>query len=163
MVTDLLKVAVEGGALLLSMYGVFSGIDIDYESPLVPASKQSIGGPAESFFQSLQPLPGSEDVVLESAECGLPGSAIKLFPQGQSERRVHPQMIGVIAIFIACRYLIDPLAQELKQRMICVARRPRVFDPGRISLQKFASFIYLPHEEEAGVRSDFGTLEVDGN
>jgi GH18 family chitinase len=39
MVADLLKVAVEGCALLLSMYGVFSGIDIDYESPLVPASK----------------------------------------------------------------------------------------------------------------------------
>jgi len=82
MVADQLKVAVEGGALLLSMYGVFSGVDIDDDSPLVPASKQSIGGPTESFFKSLQPLTSGEDVVFESANCGLPGSALMLFAQG---------------------------------------------------------------------------------
>jgi len=125
-------------------------------------SKVSVDRPGHSS-RAFSPSPGGQDVVLESAECGLPGSAIKLFPQAQSERRVHPQMIGIITIFIACRYLIDLLAQELKQRMIRVARGPRVFDHGRDSLQKFESFVYLPHEEEAGVRSDFGTLEVDGN
>jgi len=139
------------------LYGVFSGIDIDDELPLVPVSKQSIGGPAESFFQSLQPLPDGEDIVLESAECGLPGPTwrgLEFVPApwcwvGSSENSTTrpPTREAVIAILIACRNLIDPLAQELKQQMIRAARRPRVFDTGRDSLQKFASFVYLTHEE----------------
>ena len=138
------------------MYGVFSGIDIDDELPLVPVSKQSIGGPAESFFQSLQPLPDGEDIVLESAECGLPGPTwrgLEFVPAPWCwvgfKRKLHspPAREALVAIFIACRYLIDPLAQELKQQMIRAARRPRVFDTGRDSLQKFASFVYLTHEE----------------
>jgi|GEM_PF-2880538 hypothetical protein len=49
-----------------------------------------------------------KDVVLKAAEDGLAGSAVMLFTQGQSKCGVHPQMIGVIAVFIACCYLIDP-------------------------------------------------------
>jgi hypothetical protein len=129
-IADLFKVAVEDGAFLISMDGVFSGIDIDDEMTFVSPSKQGIGGSAEAFFEDLQPLTGREDLILESAECGLPGSAIKLFRQSQSERRVYPQMIGVIAVLIACRYLIDPLTQELKQRMVRMSRRSRVVNLG---------------------------------
>lgn len=62
-------------------------------------------------------------------------------------------MLGVIAIFIALRYLIDPLGQKLKQRMISAARGARVLGPGGSSLEKFESFICLPHEEVIDIDS----------
>lgn len=46
MVANLIEVAFEGGALLLSMYGVFSGINIDDEPPFVSAPKKGVGGSA---------------------------------------------------------------------------------------------------------------------
>jgi hypothetical protein len=72
-VADLLKVAVEGGALLFSVDGVFSGINIDDESPFVPVSKQGIGRSVEAFFESFRTLTRCEDVVLKATECGSPG------------------------------------------------------------------------------------------
>jgi hypothetical protein len=43
MISDLLKAAVESGALLFSVYAVFSAIDIDFESPFIPAPKEGVG------------------------------------------------------------------------------------------------------------------------
>jgi hypothetical protein len=80
-VTDLFKVVMEGGAFLISMDGVFSGIDIDYEMTFISPSMKSVGGSAEAFFEGLQPLTGLEDLILESAESLLPGSALVLFPR----------------------------------------------------------------------------------
>ena len=94
MVADLLEVTVEGCTLLLSVDGVFSGINIDDEPPFVSTPKEGFGGPAERIFEGLQSLTRREDLVLESAKCGLAGSVLMLFAQGQSERRVHPQVIG---------------------------------------------------------------------
>jgi hypothetical protein len=75
----------------------------------------------------------------------------------------HPLMIGAVAVFAARRGLIDPLAQQLEQGMISMSRGSRIFTPGCDSLQKLESFIYLPHEEEAGFRRNLGALGVDGN
>jgi hypothetical protein len=136
MVADLLKVAVEGGAFLISMDGVFSGIDIDYEMTFISPSKQGVGGSAEAFFEGLQPLTCREDLVLESAECGLPGSTwrgLEFVPApwcwvGSSENSTTrpPTREAVIAILIACRNLIDSLPQQLEQGMIRMSRRSRV-------------------------------------
>jgi hypothetical protein len=38
-----------------------------------------------------------------------------LFAQGQPKRRVYPQVIGIIAIFITPCNLIDPLPQQFEQ------------------------------------------------
>ena len=118
MIADLVEVTVERCFLLVSVDGVLGGINIDDESPFVSPSKQGVDGSAEAFFEGLQSPAGCEYLVLESAERGLPGAALMLFPQGQSERGVHPQMIGIIAILIYCRNLIDSLAQQLEQGMI---------------------------------------------
>jgi len=115
MLTDLFEVAVKCGALLFSVNGVFSGIHIDDESPFVSPSKQGVGGSAYVFFECPQSPAGREYLILESAERGLAGSILMLFSQGQSERRVHPEMISVIAILISCCNLIDSLAQQLEQ------------------------------------------------
>jgi hypothetical protein len=123
MVAELLEITVEGCALLRSVNGVLGGIDIYDEPPFVSAPKEGFGGSAEHIFEGPQPLACCEDVVLKARQCRLAGSAFMLFPQGQPKRRVHPQVIGVIAILIACRNLIDPLAQQLEQRMIRMPRR----------------------------------------
>ena len=79
------------------------------------------GSHPEHIFEGVQTLTRCEDVVLESAECELPGPAVLLFPQGQSECGGHPQMIGVITVLIARRHLIDSLAQQLEQGMIRIS------------------------------------------
>jgi hypothetical protein len=53
MVAELLEVTIEGRTLLLSVNGVFGGIDIDDEPPLVPAPKEGIGGLAERVFEGV--------------------------------------------------------------------------------------------------------------
>jgi hypothetical protein len=42
-------------------------------------------------------------------------------------------------------------------------REDVVLESGCGSLRKLEAFITLANEEESSVRSDFGTLEVDGN
>ena len=74
MIAHLLKAAIEGGALLFSVDGVFSGINIDDEPPFVSAPKEGAGRSADHIFQGFQPITSCEDVVLEARECGLAGS-----------------------------------------------------------------------------------------
>jgi hypothetical protein len=82
MVADLLEVTVKGSPLLLSVDRIFGGINIDDEPPFVSAPKEGVGGSAQRIFESFQALTRRKDLVLESAECGLPGSTLMLFPQG---------------------------------------------------------------------------------
>jgi hypothetical protein len=114
MVADLIEVTVKGCTLLVPMDGIFGGIDIDDEPPFVSASKECVGRSADHIFQGFQPLTSCEDVVFKATQCGLTGSTFMIFSQSQPKRRVNPQVIGVIAIFIACRNLIDSLAQQLE-------------------------------------------------
>ncbi|MGA2402143.1 MAG: hypothetical protein ABSG91_10595 [Syntrophobacteraceae bacterium] len=51
MVAELLEVTVEGCALLLSVNGVFGGIDIDNEPPFISAPKEGVGGSAQRIFE----------------------------------------------------------------------------------------------------------------
>ncbi len=53
MIADMIEVTVESCALLLSVDGVFTGIDIDDESPFVSAPKEGVGGSTERIFESL--------------------------------------------------------------------------------------------------------------
>jgi hypothetical protein len=115
MLADLPEVTVKGCALLLSVDGVSTGIDIDDDEPLfVPAPKEGVGRSAEHIFEGFQTLTGCEDVVLKARECGLADPAVVLFSQGQTQCRVYSQVIGLIAVLIACRYLVDSLAQQLE-------------------------------------------------
>ena len=98
--------------------GIFGGIYIDDEPPFVSAPKEGVSRSADQVFQGFQPLTSCEDIVLKARERGLAGAAFMFFSQGQPKRRVHSQVIGVIAILIARRHLIDSLAQQLEQRMI---------------------------------------------
>ncbi len=117
-VADLIEVTVKSCTLLLSVDGIFSGINIDDEPPFVSAPKEGVGSSADHIFQGFQSLTSCEGVVLKARQCRLAGSAFMLFPQGKPKRRGHFQVIGVIAILIARRNLIDPLAQQLKQGII---------------------------------------------
>ena len=74
MVADLLEVTVKGCTLLVPVDGIFGGIYIDDEPPLVSAPKEGVGRSADHIFQGFQPLTSCEDVVLEARECGLAGS-----------------------------------------------------------------------------------------
>ena len=111
MVAELLEVTIEGRTLLLSVNGVFGGIDIDDEPPFVPTSKECVGRSADHIFQGFQPFTSCEDVVFKATQCGLAGSAFMLFSQSQPKRLISTLREAVIAILIACRNLIDSLPQ----------------------------------------------------
>jgi hypothetical protein len=81
-IADPFKVTVKGRTLLLSVDGVFNGSDIDDESPFFSAPKEGVGGLGEHILEGFQTLTRCEDVVLKARECGLPRSALMLFPQG---------------------------------------------------------------------------------
>ena len=50
----------------------------------------------------------------------------------------------VIALLIACRCLLDPLTQQLKQGMIRISRRSRVVNLGRNAIEDVEPLIDLP-------------------
>jgi hypothetical protein len=77
-----------------------------------------------------------------------------LFAQGQPERRVPPQVIGVIAILIACRHLIDSLPQQFEQGMVHMSRRPQIINLGCRSTENVEPLIDLPHDKKARIGSD---------
>jgi len=72
-IADPFKVTVKGCALLLSVDGVFTGIDTDGESPFVSSPKEGVGRSAEYIFEGFQTPTRCEDVVLKARECGLAG------------------------------------------------------------------------------------------
>jgi hypothetical protein len=53
MVANLFEVTVKGCPLLLSVDGVFSGININDEPPFVSTPKEGFGGSAERIFEGL--------------------------------------------------------------------------------------------------------------
>ena len=84
-----------------------------------------------------------------------------LFAQGQSERRVHSQVIGVIAILIACGDLIDSLAQQLKQGMIRMSRRSRIVNHRLCTAEDVEALIHLSYQEKAGISGDLCSLKIN--
>jgi len=73
------------------------------------------------------------------------------------------QLIGIIAVLIARRHLIDPLAQHLEQGMIRVAWQSRVIDPGRHTAEGVEPLIALSHEKKAGISGDLCALKINAN
>jgi hypothetical protein len=53
MVADLLEVAVEDCAFLISVNRVFGGININDEAPFVSTPKEGVGRSAERIFEGL--------------------------------------------------------------------------------------------------------------
>jgi hypothetical protein len=86
-----------------------------------------------------------------------------LFTQSQPERRVYPQVIGVIAILIACRNLIDSLPQQFEQGMIRMSRRPQVIDLGCRATENVEALIDLPQDKEAGIGGDLCALKINAD
>ena len=72
MVADLLEVTVKGCTLLVPVDGIFGGIYIDDEPPLVSAPKEGVGRSADHIFQGFQPLTSCEDVVFVRGFGALP-------------------------------------------------------------------------------------------
>jgi hypothetical protein len=72
-------------------------------------------------------------------------------------------MIGIITILIACRDLIDSLAQQLEQGMIRMAGRSWVIDLGRCHTEDVEALVNLSHEKKAGVTGDLPTLKINAD
>jgi hypothetical protein len=51
MIADLVEVTVKGCTLLVSVDGIFGGIYIDDEPPLVSAPKQGVDGSTDGIFK----------------------------------------------------------------------------------------------------------------
>jgi hypothetical protein len=69
-------------------------------------------------------------------------------------------MIGIIAVLIACRNLIDSLAQQLDQGMISMARRSWIINLACSLTENVETLIYLSHEKKAGIAGDLCTLKI---
>ena len=81
MIADLFEVTIKGRAFLVSVDGVFGGIDIYDEPPLVSAPKQGVGGSANGIFKGFQTLRCCENTILKTGECGLACPIFMLFAQ----------------------------------------------------------------------------------
>jgi hypothetical protein len=70
-------------------------------------------------------------------------------------------MIGVIAILIACRNLIDSLPQQLEQGVIRMPWRSGVIDLGRRSTEDVETLIDLPHDKKTCIAGDLYALKIN--
>ena len=167
MIAHLLKAAIEGGALLFSVDGVFSGINIDDEPPFVSAPKEGAGRSADHIFQGFQPITSCEDVVLEARECGLAGSTwrgLEFVPAPSCLVGLNLNSTlreAVIAILVACRKLIDSLAQKLKQRMIRMSRRSWIINQRLYTANYVETLIHFSHQEKTCIGSDLCALKIN--
>ncbi len=163
MVADLLEVTIKGCTLLVPVDWIFGGIYIDDEPPFVSAPKEGVGRSADHIFQGFHPFTSCEDVVLKAREYGLAGPIFMLFTQGQPKCRVSPRVIGVIAILIACRNLIDPLAQKLKQRMIRMSRRSWIINQRLYTTKDIETLIHFSHQEKTCIGRDLCALKINAD
>jgi hypothetical protein len=85
------------------------------------------------------------------------------FAQGQPKRRVHPQAIGVIAILIACRNLIDSLPEQFEQGVIRMASRSGVINSRGGSIQDAEAPIDLPHDKKARIGSHLCAPKINAD
>jgi hypothetical protein len=162
-IADLVGITVKRCTLLVSVHGIFGGIYIDDEPPFVSAPKEGVGGPADGIFKGFQTLACCENLVLEPAECGLAGAASMFFTQGQPKCRVYSQVIGVIAIVIACRNLIDSLTKQLEHRMIRMAMRSWVINLGGGTTENVEPLIDLPDEKKTRIAGDLCALKINAD
>jgi hypothetical protein len=72
-------------------------------------------------------------------------------------------MIGVIAILIACRNLIDSSAQKLEQGVVSMSRRPWVINLGCRSTEDLEALIDLPHQKKTCIAGNLGILKINAD
>jgi len=167
MVADLLEVTVKGCTLLVPVNGIFGGIYIDDEPPLVSAPKEGVGRSADHIFQGFQPLTSCEDVVLKARESGLAGSTwrgLEFVPAPSCLVGLNLNSTlreAVIAILVACRKLIDSLAQKLKQRMIRMSRRSWIINQRLYTANYVETLIHFSHQEKTCIGSDLCALKIN--
>src|SRR5208337_895145 len=163
MAADLLEVTVKDCILLVPVDGIFGGIYIDDEPPFASAPKEGVGRSADHIFQGFQPVTSCEDVVLKAREYGLAGPTFMLFTQGQPQCRISTLREAVIAILIACRNLIDPLAEMLKQRMIRMSRRSWIINQRLYTAKDVEPLIHFSHQEKTCIGRDLCALKINAD
>jgi len=92
---DPFKVTVKVCVFLLPVDGVFTGIDIDDESPFVSAPKEGVGSSAGHIFEGFQTFTRCEDVILKARECGLAHPIVLGGAQAKTPQPAHPPRGGL--------------------------------------------------------------------
>jgi hypothetical protein len=144
MIAELLVVAVEGRTLLVAMNRIIGGINVQDEPLLVSTSEKGLATRGQARFEGFEPLIGCKNLIFKTAEGRLARGKVMRFSEGQSKGRVHPKLIGVIAVLIARPHLIGSLPEQLENGVIRVSRGPGVLDPGCNPIKNFVPFIDLP-------------------
>jgi len=72
-------------------------------------------------------------------------------------------VIGVITVLIACRDLIDSLAQQLEQGMIRMPGRSRIVNLGLRAAEDVEALIDLPHDKKACIGGDLCALKINAD
>jgi len=72
-------------------------------------------------------------------------------------------MIGVIAIHLARRYLIDSLPQQLEQEMIRTSKRSRVVNHRICIAEDVGALIHLSYQEKACIGSDLCARKINAD
>ncbi len=109
------EVAIVGGVLLAAVGRVFGGINVDDQLPLVFPLQQSVGRAPKHAVQGTEPGLVAKNLVLQPRQHGLAHSHLVALPDGKAKRRVDSEMVGVVAILVARRDLINALPDHLDQ------------------------------------------------
>jgi hypothetical protein len=126
---------VEEDPLLLSVTGVFEGIEVQYDplrvgtAPLHEHVQQDLGHPLD--IRDRNP-------ILPTAQRGLPrqGRGPPALPQRHLQQRIVTQHLRVIGVRVTLCNQIDPLPKEIGERMLYPSGIPRVLDGRRQSLRR---------------------------
>ena len=107
------EVAVVVSVLLAAVSWVLGGVNVDDQLPLVLPPQQSVGRAPKRAVQRLEPGLVAKNLVLQPREHGLACSHFVALADGKAKRRIDSKMIGVVAILVARRDLINTLPDHL--------------------------------------------------
>src|SRR5208283_940272 len=154
------KMTIERHFLLLSVCRVFRRINV-YDQPLLLLSPhESVVGPHKRSFEGLQSGLSSQVLILKPRQPGLTSPSFVALTNGEPKRGINSQKIGVVAVLITSRYLIDPLANHLKLRVFAVNPGSGILQVTPDWTQDAETLVYLSQQKETCVRGNLGTLKI---
>ena len=108
-------------------------------------------------------ISGPENVILKPRHHQLTGSELVPLAQSKPHCRIDAKIIGFIAIFISCCYLINSLSNHLLECMLPVGGRSIFHQVAALAFDDAESQVNFPHQKEPRIRVNLCTSKINEN
>jgi len=133
--------------------------DLD-QTLLLLSPHEHVVGPHERIFESLPSGLSPQHPILKPRQPRRTRPGLVALSNRQPKGRIYAQKICVVTVLIPGRYLINPLASNLKLRVFAVNPGPGILQFTSHWTQNAETLVYLPQQQETRVLGDLSLLKI---